>query len=188
MYSTIAYLPLLLAFIFHGDASPFTTQQVPTKHILTPGQFGAAPPVVGNATFSQYIDHSNPGLGTFEQFYYWSDEFYAGPGSPVVLFTPGEVNVTGYTSYLSTNRTTGVIAKEIGAAVIALEHRYWGFSSPYPDLTTDNLRYLTLENAITDLTRFAREVQLPFDVDGSSNAANAPWVLMGASYSGALAA
>lgn len=48
----------------------------------------------GNATFRQYIDHNNKDLGTFEQFYFYSTEFYGGPGSPVILFTPGEVNAS----------------------------------------------------------------------------------------------
>lgn len=51
--------------------------------------------------------------------------------------------------------------------------RYWGDSSPYTDLTTENLQYLTLENAITDLTYFAKNVDLPFDTNSSSNAQNA---------------
>lgn len=37
-------------------------------------------------------------------------------------------------------------------------------------LTTKNLQYLTLEQAIADLTYFAKNVALPFDTNGSSNA------------------
>lgn len=51
-------------------------------------------PHSGNSTFRQYIDHNNKDLGTFEQFYFYSTEFYGGPGSPVILFTPGEVNAS----------------------------------------------------------------------------------------------
>lgn len=144
--------------------------------------------MMGNGTFQQLIDHKNPGLGTFSQFYYWSDEFWAGPGSPMVLNTPGEINVTGYQSYLSTNRTTGVIAQAIGAGVIVLEHRYWGMSSPFAQLTTANMKYLTLENSIADLNYFASNVHLPFDRFGTSAPSKAPWVFAGGSYSGALAA
>lgn len=36
---------------------------------------------VGNATFEQYIDHSNPDLGTFDQFYYYDTTFWKGPGT-----------------------------------------------------------------------------------------------------------
>ena len=86
---------------------------------------------VYNSTFEQLIDHSNPSLGTFSQWYMYDTTYWGGPGYPVVLFTPGEVNASLYTNYLVTNRTTGVIAQEIGAATIVLEHRYWGYSSPF---------------------------------------------------------
>ncbi|KAF2102204.1 serine carboxypeptidase [Rhizodiscina lignyota] len=143
---------------------------------------------VGNTTFLQLIDHNNPSLGTFEQFYMYDTTYYKGPGSPIVLFTPGEVNASAYTTYLNTNRTTGVVAKEIGAATIVLEHRYWGTSTPYTEFTTENLKYLTLDNAIHDLTYFAKNAKLPFDHRSASNAQNTPWVLIGGSYSGALSA
>jgi hypothetical protein len=51
--------------------------------------------------------------------------------------------------------------------------RYWGDSSPYLELTTENLQQLTLENSIADLTYFAKNVKLPFDTNSSSNAQNA---------------
>jgi hypothetical protein len=66
--------------------------------------------------------------------------------------------------------------------------RFWGESSPYADLTTENLQLLTLKQAIADFTYFAKTVALPFDKNGSSNADKAPWVFSGGSYSGALAA
>lgn len=66
--------------------------------------------------------------------------------------------------------------------------RYWGESSPYADLTTENLQLLTLKQAIADFTYFAKTAALPFDKNGSSNADKAPWVFSGGSYSGALAA
>jgi hypothetical protein len=42
-----------------------------------------ADPVVLNSTFQQLIDHANPSLGNFSQQYWYTDEFWAGPGSPV---------------------------------------------------------------------------------------------------------
>jgi hypothetical protein len=41
---------------------------------------------MGNATFEQYIDHSNPDLGTFEQFYYYDTTFWKGPGQFTILY------------------------------------------------------------------------------------------------------
>jgi hypothetical protein len=85
---------------------------------VPPADFeAAATTTIQNATFLQLIDHENPSLGTFSQFYYYSTEFYKGPGSPVVssaekinlldfrhtneyhfqvFFTPGEIDVVGY--------------------------------------------------------------------------------------------
>jgi hypothetical protein len=87
-----------------------------------------------------------------------------------------------------------MVAKEIGAAVVMIERelsnpfttvlshecraywcqdRNWGASLPYAYQDTKNLQQHTLQNAVTDLVRFAREIQLPFDSNSSSNAPQA---------------
>lgn len=143
---------------------------------------------MGNGTFQQLLDHSDPSKGTFSQAFWWSTEYWQGPGSPVVFFTPGEVAAAGYTGYLTNRTLTGLLAQEIGGAAVLLEHRYWGESSPYDELTTENLQYLTLENSIYDTTYFANNIKFPFATNASSNADAVPWVFSGGSYSGALAA
>ena len=148
----------------------------------------ALPATTGNGTFQQVLDHDNPSAGNFSQRFWWSDQYWGGPGSPVVLFTPGEIAADGYQGYLTNSTITGHFAQAIQGAVVMLEHRYWGESSPYDELTTKNLQQHTLKNAIADLTYFAKTVQLPFDSNSSSNAPQAPWVLSGGSYSGALSA
>ncbi|GJN73935.1 hypothetical protein Purlil1_7177 [Purpureocillium lilacinum] len=138
--------------------------------------------------FEQLIDHANPSLGTFTQRYWWNADHYAGPGSPIILNAPGENNADGYQGY-TTNRTIpGLFGQATGGAVILLEHRYWGGSSPYENLTAETLQYLTLDQSVADLIYFAKNVQLPFDKDGGSRPDKAPWVLSGCSYPGALAA
>jgi hypothetical protein len=37
----------------------------------------------GNATYKQHISHADHSLGDFSQRYWWSTEFWKGPGSPV---------------------------------------------------------------------------------------------------------
>lgn len=140
----------------------------------------------GSAAFEQLIDHTNPSLGTFSQRYWWSDEYWAGPGSPVVFFTPGEGAADGYEGYLTNRTITGLFGQAIQGAVVMLEHRYWGESSPFDELTVENLQYLTLAQSIADTTYFAKNVVFPFDTNGSSQATRAPWVFSGGSYSGAL--
>lgn len=41
--------------------------------------------VDGNATFEQLLDHHDSSKGTFSQRYWWSTEYWGGPGSPVRL-------------------------------------------------------------------------------------------------------
>jgi len=71
-----------------------------------------------------------------------------------------------------------------------LEHRFFGFSNPYPDLSEKSLAVHTLENAIDDLVYFANNVKLPFpdDLENGSQVGpdKSPWILIGGSYSGAL--
>lgn len=42
-----------------------------------------ADPLTGNGTFENFIDHKNPGLGTFSQAFWYNATFWKGPGSPV---------------------------------------------------------------------------------------------------------
>ncbi|KAG5986098.1 hypothetical protein E4U52_000584 [Claviceps spartinae] len=49
------------------------------------------------------------------------------------------------------------------AAVVTLEYRHYGESSPFQNLTTTNLQHLTLDNAIQDIVYFANNAVLPFD-------------------------
>ncbi|RAK80281.1 putative serine peptidase [Aspergillus fijiensis CBS 313.89] len=144
---------------------------------------------VVESTFEQLIDHSDPSKGTFSQRYWYSAQYWGGPGSPVVLFTPGEVSADGYQGYLTNSTLTGVYAQQLQGAVVLVEHRYWGGSSPYTNLTAETLQYLTLEQSVLDLTYFAENVKLGFARNStSSNAPHVPWVLVGGSYSGALTA
>lgn len=112
----------------------------------------------------------------------------------MIVFNPGEVPVTGgaggadFTGYLGIQTLTGQYAYATGGAGIVIEHRFWGTSSPYTNLTAETLKYLTVDQAVKDMTYFAENVVLPFDRSGKSNAPKAPWVLVGGSYSGALAA
>ncbi|KAL1850398.1 hypothetical protein VTK73DRAFT_9690 [Phialemonium thermophilum] len=142
----------------------------------------------GWGTFDQLIDHANPHLGTFKQRYWYGTQYWKGPGSPVVMVNPGEQSADNFNkTYTTTQRLAGLMAQELGGAVVVLEHRYWGQSSPFANLTVANLRYLTLDNAIRDNAYFARHFDPPFDPSGRSAPAHAPWIFTGGSYPGALA-
>ncbi len=56
-------------------------------------------------------------------------------------------------------------AASLGAVVVQLEHRFYGKSQPFADLTTASLRYLSSEQALADTATFAtwfRATQQPF--------------------------
>lgn len=145
-------------------------------------------PLVGNGTFRQPIDHEDPSKGTFSTSYWYNATNWGGPGAPIVVFTPGEAAAAPYTGYLTPRTLTSAIATAIDGAIIMIEHRYWGDSSPCENQTTTCLQYLTLQQSVDDFVNFAKHAPLPFDATNSSNAAQAPWVWVGGSYSGALAA
>lgn len=172
---------------------PFQHLQVRTEGDSNNNNKRTPPPsspgkLLGIDFFQQLIDHNNPSLGTFSQRYSWSAEWYK-PGAPVVLTTPGETAIDGLEEVFVTNLSMpGVLGQNIRGAVVNLEHRYYGDSSPYKLQTTTNLQQLTVDNAAKDLVYFAQHVKLPFDPKGTSKPNKAPWILTGCSYAGALAA
>lgn len=69
---------------------------------------------------------------------------------------------------------------------IVLEHRYYGLSNPFPDLSVKSLKFHTIQQAIDDLEYFAKTVDLPMAGGDALKPGQAPWILIGGSYSGAL--
>ncbi|KAG8892274.1 hypothetical protein FRB99_002838, partial [Tulasnella sp. 403] len=96
------------------------------------------------------IDHTNPSLGTFKSRYFFSDKYWQGPGSPIVLVNVGEQTADGFYSLLTGPFIQHVIMKNLGAAGIVMEHRYFGKSSPYPDLTAEHLQWMTADQVVQD--------------------------------------
>ncbi|KAI0048182.1 peptidase S28 [Auriscalpium vulgare] len=145
------------------------------------------PPVDTVYTFDQLIDHNNPGLGTFQQRYWSNWEFYQ-PGGVIVFNTPGESNAEGYMPFLTNDSINGQIAQAHNGATVMLEHRFYGFSNPLPDLSVESLRFHTIQQAIDDLEYFAKNAKLPFPGGDQVGPDKVPWVLVGGSYAGALTA
>ena len=96
------------------------------------------------------------------------------------------MSLAGYTGYLTNRTINGQIAQQENGATIVLEHRFYGLSNPYPDLTVKSLRLHTIQQAIDDLEYFAKNVKLAMPGGDAVAPGKAPWVLVGGSYSGAL--
>jgi len=143
------------------------------------------PPYNTTYYFDQLIDHNDPSKGTFKQRYWHTWEFYE-PGGPIILMTPGEGNADGYSGYLTNATINGLVAQAHNGSTIVIEHRFYGESNPYDDLSVESLQLLNIQQAIEDFEYFAKNVELPQPNGADVGPEQAPWIWIGGSYSGAL--
>ncbi len=119
----------------------------------------------GALFFDQRLDHFAPGVSvTWRQRYFLNDSAWQAGGrrGPVFVCVGGEgpplqpsVVVTGDAHCAD---AVG-LAERVGALVVALEHRFYGESTPTRDLTTASLRLLSAHQALADLSHFHRRVR-----------------------------
>jgi hypothetical protein len=131
---------------------------------------------------TRYEPHSND---TFN-LRYWFDASYYKPGGPVFVLLGGETDGADRLPFLQKG-IVNIVAKATSGVGVIMEHRYYGTSFPTPDLTTENLRFLSTEQALADIDYLARNVKFE-GVDADLCAPNTPWVVYGGSYAGAQAA
>jgi Serine carboxypeptidase S28 len=78
------------------------------------------------------------------------------------------------------------VAQQEGGAMVVIEHRFFGFSNPYPDLSVASFRVHTIQQAIDDFVYFSENVNLPMPGGHAVKPNMAPWILFGGSYSGVI--
>ncbi len=135
--------------------------------------------VKGASTAAQYwnskVDNFAANSTTFQQRYYVDDQYYTGGSAPIFYEIGGEGTLNGPPGgFIAT------LAKQYGAKLIALEHRFYGSSIPNDNSETSNLKYLTVEQALADLNAFTQFYKEKEGVKGK-------WFVFGGSYPGALA-
>ncbi|GIQ87506.1 peptidase S28 [Kipferlia bialata] len=116
---------------------------------------------------------------TWSQRFFKNDEYHQ-EGGPVFLMIGGEGPesercVSGHYYYNN-------FAQEMNGLILCLEHRFYGASVPTADTAMGSMELLTSEQGLEDLVHFKRwyaETFLSYEAD---------WVVVGGSYSGALAA
>lgn len=77
------------------------------------------------------------------------------------------------------------LAKITHGIGVVLEHRFYGTSFPTPDLSTENLRFLTTDQALADEAYFAKHVVFKGLEDKNLTAPNVAYIGYGGSYAGA---
>ncbi|KAJ2923416.1 hypothetical protein H1R20_g13679, partial [Candolleomyces eurysporus] len=143
--------------------------------------------------FDQLIDHNNASRGTFKMRYYHTWEYYR-EGGPIILYVLGEQGIDVNRMELlhpgMIFRLTIFRGQATNGAVVVVEHRFYGKSKPFPDLSVDSLRFHTISQALQDFVYFSRNVRLAMPGgDGEGiRPHRSPWIFIGGSYSGALAA
>jgi pimeloyl-ACP methyl ester carboxylesterase len=130
-----------------------------------------------SGAFEQKLDHfDSANEHTFPQrFWVDSSNAASSPVAPVLYFICGESRCSGASGFVNT------LAKEIGAHVVTLEHRYYGDSIPTASYSAKNLRFLSTDQALADLAAFQNFAVKEWGMKG-------PWIAIGGSYSASLAA
>jgi pimeloyl-ACP methyl ester carboxylesterase len=151
------------------------------------GKFGSVPlpAKTSNAPvtvewFDQIMDHESDDKSTWPQRIMYSNTFSSNPTSPVYLYIGSE-------GELSQRWLTGGLmfeaARDHGARMLAVEHRFYGQSNPVPDFSPENLRLLSSRQALADLEYVIKTYKL-----NGESLMNVPIVVFGGSYGGSLSA
>ncbi|KAK8471572.1 hypothetical protein PHAVU_003G260000 [Phaseolus vulgaris] len=119
----------------------------------------------------------------FAQRYYEFVEYFEISDRPIFLVIGGESELMGIE-----NDYVGVLAKKFGAAIVSVEHRYYGKSSPFDSLETQNLKYLSSKQALFDLAVFRQYYQNSLNAKLNGTKIENSWFVFGGSYAGALSA
>ena len=150
---------------------------------------GRAPPPPQTAAFP--LDHNSPFSATFNSTYWVNTAFLNASAPPPSLAAPRLVFLFCCAEETcSAGRTLGgaisALAQQYGAAVVALQHRFYGAAQPFGDRTAEHLAGLVSVHAVSDWA-----LLLARDVLPALNA-SAPGthrvVAFGGSYGGQLAA
>jgi hypothetical protein len=144
--------------------------------LLPPTDYGKPPSRPEKMYLEVPLDHFDPANKKT-----WKDKFYINRGNwdpengPIFVEMGGEGACGG----------VGVSADAIKhqAMMVAVEHRFYGESVPFGDMSTANLKYLTVEQNLADTAAIVEHVQATFGQGTRRVVLN-----FGGSYSGATSA
>lgn len=141
--------------------------------------------------FEQDLDHFDPlNNEVWQQRYFIRDDYYTknNENSPIFICVGGEgPSLDSSVVYETENNVHCSLmvnfAKEVGALIVALEHRYYGESNPTENLEIQNLKYLSSEQAVMDIANFHSFISQEYSLDSINNR----WITWGGSYPGMMA-
>ncbi|KIO21848.1 hypothetical protein M407DRAFT_28560 [Tulasnella calospora MUT 4182] len=98
--------------------------------------------------FNQLRDHTNTTEGEFRQRYYFSDKYYKGQGSPIIIEIAGEESVDNIAPDLAGDSMMIAMMKAWGAAGVVLERRF-SFEQATVLLNIPPFQLTSLSSAVT---------------------------------------
>eukprot|EP01134_Creolimax_fragrantissima_P006913 CFRG6913T1 len=140
----------------------------------------------GDQWFEQRLNQfDNLDQRTFSQRYFVNDTFFDSrkTDSPVFLCVGGEGPSLTINSVIRSVHCNDAVEllPTVGGLMVALEHRYYGKSSPFKNPKTENLQYLSSQQALADLSTFHTEISVRYNLTSTNK-----WVTFGGSYPGML--
>ncbi|CAG9772814.1 unnamed protein product [Ceutorhynchus assimilis] len=132
--------------------------------------------------FTQKLDHFDVGnTNTWQQRYFVNDDYIDQTKRNVAFL---QIGGEGEASDIwMTNGAWVDDGKKFNAILFQLEHRFYGKSHPTEDLSVDNLKYLTSQQALADLAVFVDAMNEEYNLSPMVK-----WIAFGGSYPGSLAA
>ncbi|KAJ7166404.1 serine carboxypeptidase S28-domain-containing protein [Mycena crocata] len=159
------------AYSFHRQLKHVDSEHTPTLDVL----------LSAGAIFDQLIDHSaTSDYSTFSQRVQVNTMFYK-PGGPLFIIQGDESSEMLCMEQFEFARW----APEFGAALMSIEHRYFGRSLPFGNnsYTTENFRFLTLDNVMSDSVAIVDWWRTNV-TNGAGK--DSPVIVFGGSYGGSL--
>lgn len=176
---SLALTPVHIA-LQHARSLQAASERI-TSYVVQRPAYNLSVPIDHFHNDSLYEPHSD---GFFD-LRYWVDESHYRPGGPVIVLAAGEIDADERLPYLD-HGIVAMLARATGGVGVVLEHRYYGTSFPFQNVTVDNLRFLSTDQALADTAYFAKHVKFPRH--GGLNAPDTPYIIYGGSYAGAFAA
>jgi Serine carboxypeptidase S28 len=119
--------------------------------------FTDAPDDVNNIVTEEWIeqrlDHFDPQNDKTFLGRYLSNLEFLQEGSPIFIFVGGEWSI--FPGHIISGHLHDM-ARELNAVLFYTEHRYYGHTLPTEDLRTENLKYLSVDQALEDLAHFIK--------------------------------
>ena len=139
--------------------------------------------------FTSQLDHfDRQNTATWQQRSFQNATFFNGSG-PVFLCVGGEGPAMDASVLVASVHCNDMVelAPKVGALMLAVEHRYYGFSMPRAadgkGVVRNPLRWLSSQQALGDLANFHLQISANYSLDPAVN----KWVSFGGSYPGMMA-